>query len=400
MEDLLLLKCKLKLPISSNPRSLGLFPRAQLHYRGVRSYELHLMKSILSSQSICSSRLKPVSAVSSDGAHSISREPLRVKKLKTFEEWDAATAKFAGAANLPFLLLQLPQIILNHRNLMAGNNSALLAVPWLGMLTGLLGNLSLLSYFIKKKESEAVAIQLLGVVSIYVVILQLAVAEAMPLPHFVATSIVTASGLIINLLKHFDLLNNGIWKSWEEFITIAGLSALPQVMWSTFVPIIPNTVFPGCIALFTAVLVVSMARMGKLSKKGVNILGSVSGWTATLLFMWMPVAQMSTNLLNPENMKGLSAVTMLLAMIGNGLLIPRALLTRDLMWFTGSTWACVFYGWGNLVCLYRFNSISWELFLVSTLGFLGWIGITLWRDAQVHGHHSSFTSLKDLILGH
>ncbi|XP_042067441.1 uncharacterized protein LOC121810775 isoform X1 [Salvia splendens] len=159
--------------------------------------------------------------------------------------------------NLPFLLLQLPQIILNYRNLMAGNNSAFLAVPWLGMLTGLLGNLSLLSYFIKKKESEAVAIQLLGVVSIYVAILQLAMAEAMTLPHFVATSIVTASGVIINSLKHFDLLNNGIWKSWEEFITIAGLSALPQVIWSTFVPIVPNTVFPGCIALFTAVLVVS-----------------------------------------------------------------------------------------------------------------------------------------------
>ena len=97
------------------------------------------------------------------------------------------------------------------------------------MLTGLLGNLSLLSYFIKKKESEAVAIQLLGVISIYVVILQLAIAEAMPLPHFVATSTVTAFGVIINSMKHFNLLNNGIWKSWEEFITIAGLSALPQV---------------------------------------------------------------------------------------------------------------------------------------------------------------------------
>lgn len=97
------------------------------------------------------------------------------------------------------------------------------------MLTGLLGNLSLLSYFIKKRETEAVAIQLLGVVSIYVVILQLAMAEAMPLPHFVATSIVTASGVVLNLMKYFDLLNTGIWKSWEEFITIAGLSALPQV---------------------------------------------------------------------------------------------------------------------------------------------------------------------------
>lgn len=40
-----------------------------------------------------------------------------------------------------------------------------------------------------------------------------------------------------------------------------------------------------------------------------------------------------TNLLNPENIKGLSAISMLLAMIGNGLMIPRALLIRDLMWY-------------------------------------------------------------------
>jgi hypothetical protein len=32
--------------------------------------------------------------------------------------------------------------------------------------------------------------------------------------------------------------------------------------------------------------------MGKLSEEGVRFVGSLSGWTATLLFMWMPVAQM------------------------------------------------------------------------------------------------------------
>lgn len=53
------------------------------------------------------------------------------ERRKSFEEWDSLTAKFAGAANLPFLLLQLPQIILNTQNLLAGNKYALLAVPWL-----------------------------------------------------------------------------------------------------------------------------------------------------------------------------------------------------------------------------------------------------------------------------
>lgn len=54
-----------------------------------------------------------------------------VKRSKTFEQWDSWTAKFSGAANIPFLLLQMPQIILNAQNLMAGNKTALLAVPWL-----------------------------------------------------------------------------------------------------------------------------------------------------------------------------------------------------------------------------------------------------------------------------
>lgn len=97
------------------------------------------------------------------------------------------------------------------------------------MLTGLLGNLSLLSYFIKKRETKAVLVQTLGVVSMYVVILQLAIAEAMPLPHFIVTSVVVASGLILNCLKYFYLLKLEIWTFWEDFITIGGFSALPQV---------------------------------------------------------------------------------------------------------------------------------------------------------------------------
>ena len=40
-----------------------------------------------------------------------------------------------------------------------------------------------------------------------------------------------------------------------------------------------------------------------------------------------------SNYLNPANIKGLSVFTVLLAMAGNGLLLPRALFTRDLMWY-------------------------------------------------------------------
>lgn len=98
-----------------------------------------------------------------------------------------------------------------------------------GMLTGLLGNLSLLSYFAKKRETEAVLVQTSGVISTYVVILQLAMAQAMPLPQFVATSVVVALGFVLNFLNYFSRLDESLWRLWEDFITIGGLSVLPQV---------------------------------------------------------------------------------------------------------------------------------------------------------------------------
>ncbi|XVF30586.1 hypothetical protein REPUB_Repub16aG0071100 [Reevesia pubescens] len=319
-------------------------------------------------------RVGPIRALDSDVPHPLHKGSVNFKTTKSYEEWDSLTAKFAGAANIPFLLLQLPQIILNARNLLAGNKTALLAVPWLGMFTGLLGNHSLLSYFAKKRETEAVLVQTLGVVSLYVVITQLAMAEAMPFPHFVATSVVVGAGLILNFLNYYGMLNLRIWQFWEDFTTVGGLSVLPQIMWSTFVPYLPNSTLPGAIAFVLAVAAVTMAHMGKLSEKGVKFMGSISGWTATLLFMWMPVSQMWTNFLNPDNIKGLSAFSMLLAMIGNGLMIPRALFIRDFMWFTGSTWATLFYGYGNIICLYFFNSISREFFVAATVGLISFLG--------------------------
>jgi hypothetical protein len=99
-----------------------------------------------------------------------------------------------------------------------------------GMFTGLLGNLSLLSYFTKKREKEVIVVQTLGVLSLYTVFGQLALAEAMPMPYFVTTSVVVGAGLVLNFMNYFGWLNAGIWHFWEDFITVGGLTVLPQVM--------------------------------------------------------------------------------------------------------------------------------------------------------------------------
>lgn len=98
-----------------------------------------------------------------------------------------------------------------------------------GMLTGLLGNLSLLSYFAKKREKEAAVVQTLGVISTHVVLAQLTMAGAMPMPFFVATSAVVTLGVILNYLFYFGKLSATLWRLWEDFITVGGLSVLPQV---------------------------------------------------------------------------------------------------------------------------------------------------------------------------
>lgn len=110
-----------------------------------------------------------------------------------------------------------------------------------GMFTGLLGNLSLLSYFTKKRENEVIIVQTLGVLSQFVVFVQLALAEAMPMPYFVATSVVVGAGLVLNFVNYFNCLNAAIWRLWEDFITVGGLSVLPQVIAPLSLSACPNT---------------------------------------------------------------------------------------------------------------------------------------------------------------
>jgi hypothetical protein len=56
------------------------------------------------------------------------------------------------------------------------------------------------------------------------------------------------------------------------------------------------------------------------------------------------------NFAQPSSLEGLALGTMLLALLGNALMVPRALHTRDLVWFAGSTWACT-AGWGQLLSM-------------------------------------------------
>ncbi|XP_024518452.1 maltose excess protein 1-like, chloroplastic [Selaginella moellendorffii] len=316
---------------------------------------------------------------------------------ETYKYWNATTEQLAGSATLAFLLLQLPQTILNAQNLMAGNNSALFAVSWMSLLTSLMGNLSLLSYFVMKKENGAMIVQAVGVLSTYVVLAQLAIAGSMPSTVFLATSIAVIVGYVINFLNYKGYLRSELWKLWQDIISVGGVSVLSQVMWSTFEPFLPSTILPGVFAFVTTLTLIIQDRKGKLSEPLHKFVGGLAAWSATLLFMWSPVAQMWTNITNPANLRGLSVITVLLAMVGNSLLLPRALFTRDSMWFTGSSWGALVQGWGLLLSMYIYECVSGSVFLGITAGLAFWIGNMLVMDSKANSLSSPFTPLAELL---
>eukprot|EP01018_Ginkgo_biloba_P000484 Gb_19774 [translate_table: standard] len=60
---------------------------------------------------------------------------------QSYLRWDFMTSRLAEFATIPFLLMQIPQVILNTQNLLDGNASALFAVQWMVCLSSsLLGN--------------------------------------------------------------------------------------------------------------------------------------------------------------------------------------------------------------------------------------------------------------------
>jgi hypothetical protein len=101
-----------------------------------------------------------------------------------------------------------------------------------GQLTGLLGNLSLLSYFAGKRERGATVVQAVGVLSTGVVISQLTLGGAMPYPIYLGTACVVVVGLLFNWLSYFNKLSPTLWQLWLDSVTVGGLTVLPQVFFS------------------------------------------------------------------------------------------------------------------------------------------------------------------------
>lgn len=282
------------------------------------------------------------------------------------ERWDRWTQHLTDSAAVAFLALQIPQIISNISNLINAHPEQLANLPWMGYSTGILGNMLLLSWFASQKEKSAARVQAIGVVTSLMVVVQIALAGFMPAAAFWTVVPLIAAGLALNWLKFKDKIPAGLWSLWSRASSLLGLVVLPQVLWTTFATAAMFSYLPGLIAGGLGLAMIAFERAGRLPAPLQNVWSSLSAWTATLLFMYGPVAQLMANAHNPAGMAGISILTLLLASSGNLLMLPRAMLTKNAIWFTGSAWAVFAGGWAVMLTMYLAGFVAAPLFWAFT----------------------------------
>lgn len=289
---------------------------------------------------------------------------LAKKSVSTLDEkeLDVVTETMSFFAMVPLTLLTFPQIWKNYVNAMAGDLAAIGAVSWQGYGAGMLGNLLLLSYFADKREPAATAAQAIGVTTSMMLLTQIAWSGNMhnvaPITMFLSSSFVVA-GTSLSVARYFDYAHGErgtkIWSAYQTALGIVGILATPQIISNALTP------FMGWLPIELTILALVLAhRADALPKKW----SEFSGWTATALFMSMPVAQIAQNIAHPDVLQGLSVLTSVFITSGNALMLSRAIFVRDWVWTVGSAWAAFVGGWGVLATLYTaFNPLSGERYL-------------------------------------
>ncbi|MDE2293229.1 MAG: hypothetical protein KGL53_14195, partial [Elusimicrobia bacterium] len=216
------------------------------------------------------------------------KAPVNAAAAAPKEGWDLWTHRMTDAAVPVFLALQLPQIVKNWGALSTGLVAGMAVLPWLGFAAGILGNSLLLARFLANREPAAARVQAVGIL-----------ASAAVLGQLFAAGFAPAWGL-------------------AAVIAMGGASITMGVL----------------------------QRTGRLSPRAAKVWANAAGWTATALFMYGPAAQIMANLAHPAVVAGLSLLSVGLGTLGNLLMLPRAVYTRDWVWFTGSAWASLVGGLG------------------------------------------------------
>lgn len=216
----------------------------------------------------------------------------------------------------------------------------------------------MLTHFATVQEHNAVGLQLLGIASNLLVLFQVAYAGCTSWAVFAVVAALATLAVSISLGRLRGALpatpvHHGfsVWRAWQVLAGIFCLAAIPQVLWMTLRPSQPTLIpLAGAGVLVYAWL---RYRMDATPLKDhSSIADALPGWAATLMFALAPLPQLVRCFSNPNTLQGLSIGTMSLGLLGNCLMVPRALFTRDRVWLLGTTWATLAAGWAQLLSMY------------------------------------------------
>lgn len=173
---------------------------------------------------------------------------------------------------------------------------------------------------------------------------------------------------------------------WNKFLNILGFFALPMGFAMSFG--LAQAHMAASLAASLALagtglyLIVREAqgKMDKLPPALQWVWKKIGAALASLLFMFGPVSQLMNNVGNPAGMAGISVETLLLAMAGNLLMLPRALFVKDKLWFAGSSWGAWVGGWAVLLTMMLAGYLSPLFFGSATAALASYMGFILYKS--------------------
>eukprot|EP01025_Chloroclados_australasicus_P020381 TRINITY_DN21496_c0_g1_i2.p1 TRINITY_DN21496_c0_g1~~TRINITY_DN21496_c0_g1_i2.p1 ORF type:complete len:380 (+),score=13.53 TRINITY_DN21496_c0_g1_i2:599-1738(+) len=302
------------------------------------------------------------------------------------QRWEHYSGVLVRFSTVPFLALLLPQITKNFRNILADQPQELMVLSWMGYLTALLGNTLMLSYFVAKQESGAATVQTIGALSNLVVLAQLYYVEVMPAEVFWLVMVLQSFMVVISVVRATGKIQDPqkllakVYFWWQAALGMLGLVVVPQVLISTLFQ--TSSVVPMIISSAAIVCLIIMDQLKQLPARLQLAWESISAWTATILFCCTPIVQLVRNFSGANELSGLSQSTILLAMCGNGLMIPRAMYTRDWPWLVGSMCGTFLMGWGQFLSLVLCNCMRVDQFLLVSFLLTMYIILVVWGHSK------------------
>ena len=322
--------------------------------------------------------------------------------MELLEKWSQKTQWFAELATVPLLAVTLPQILLNQTNIMAGNSHLLAGISYEGYACGCLGNLLLLSYFSAIEEPAGRNIQAIGVVNTVFLLSQLFFTGncgSVSVATYGACVSVALFGVLSAYFKKRMFADPTARENacalYERALGVVGYTFVPYILSRALFKVsteVSQLLALGAFAMIS--LRCANDYFGWSEKKNVNFFvleqfmkmkwQTLMGWTATLLFSLLPIAQISTSTTDPSNIASLSLVAVVLGGAGNALMFARAWHIRDWCWSLGSFGGSAVGSWGVLLTMFNYGhkQVPFGVFATLSALYWGWVAFVMWYDEQ------------------